>query len=161
MGFEKLFDRVVRFVELAAATALATVTALTFVSVIFRYFLSMPVPDDFDFTRLILGIAIFWGIACASWRGGHIQVDLLWNVLPRSGRRAMDLVAALISFGFLLVFAWTVMIRVAGTQTSGITTMVLQVPIWPFYALAALGLAFAVLVTPAYAYRALTRKDKD
>lgn len=161
MNLEKLIDRVVRIAELAAALALAAVTALTFVSVIMRYFFAMPVPDDFDFTRLILGIAIFWGIACACWRGGHIQVDLLWSALPRRGRHGMDVFAAVVSFGFLLVFTWTVFVRVGGTQASGITTMVLQVPIWPFYALAAVGLTFAVLLVPAYVYRVLTHKNEN
>jgi TRAP-type C4-dicarboxylate transport system permease small subunit len=160
MNLETLIDRVVAVVEFAAAMALAAVTALTFVSVIMRYFFAFPVPDDFDFTRLVLGIAIFWGIACACWRGGHIQADLLWNVLPRVGRHGIDIFATLISFGFMVFFAWTVFGRVGGTQASGQTTMVLQVPIWPFYALAAVGLAFAVVLLPAYIYRVLTRRNE-
>lgn len=159
MNLEKLIDRIVTVAEHAAAAALAAVTLLTFVSVTMRYLFAAPVPDDFDFTRLVLGIAVFWGIACACWRGGHIQVDLLWNVLPRRGRNAMDVFATLVTFAFMAAFAWTVLSRVGGTQATGMTTMVLQIPIWPFYALAALGLAFAVLLIPAHLYRVLTHKE--
>jgi TRAP-type C4-dicarboxylate transport system permease small subunit len=159
VSLEKLTDRIVTVAEYAAAVALAAVTMLTFVSVMMRYLVATPVPDDFDFTRLVLGIAIFWGIACACWRGGHIQVDLLWNALPRRGRNAMDVFATLFTFAFMAAFAWTVFSRVGGTQATGMTTMVLQVPIWPFYALAALGLGFAVLLIPAHLYRVLTHKE--
>jgi TRAP-type C4-dicarboxylate transport system permease small subunit len=159
MRLETLVERMVTVAELAAAMALAAVTALTFVSVMMRYLFAAPVPDDFDFTRLVLGVAIFWGIACACWRGRHIQVDLLWNALPRPGRNALDVFATLLTFAFMAVFAWTVFGRVAATQETGITTMVLQAPIWPFYALAALGLGFAVLLIPAYLYRVLARGE--
>lgn len=159
MILERLLDRTVTVVEYGAAAFLAVVTVLTFVSVIMRYLFVAPIPDDFDFTRLVLGIAVFWGIACACWRGGHIQVDLLWTALPRPGRRAMDVFATLVTFIFMAVFAWTVFSRVAGIRATGMTTMDFQVPMWPFYALATFGLGFAVLLIPAYLYRALTRSD--
>jgi TRAP-type C4-dicarboxylate transport system permease small subunit len=156
---ERTIERTVTAVELCAAAFLAGVTVLTFVSVVMRYLFVAPIPDDFDLTRLLLGVAIFWGIACACWRGGHIQVDLLWNALPRRGRSAMDLFAMTLSLAFMVVFAWTVFGRVVATQATGMTTMDLRIPVWPFFALASLGLGFAVLLIPAYLYRVLTRRE--
>ena len=58
-------DRFIDAIETTAASFLAVVTLLTFVSVLLRYFFAWAIPDSYDFTRLLLGILIFWGIAVA------------------------------------------------------------------------------------------------
>jgi TRAP-type C4-dicarboxylate transport system permease small subunit len=156
---ERFIDRVVSVVEYGAAVFLAIVTLLTFVSVIMRYLFSAPIPDTHDFTRLMLGIAIFWGIACACWRGEHIQVDLLWSTLPPRGKLIVEIVATLMLFGFIVVLAWVVFVRVAERVTSGMTTADFLLPVWPFYAVASLGLGLAAVVIPAYLYRLVTRRQ--
>ena len=52
-----------------------------------RAFFSMAIPDWFDLSRLMLGIAIFWGIATTSYRDEHIQVDFLWEWVGPRGKR--------------------------------------------------------------------------
>jgi TRAP-type transport system small permease protein len=154
---DRLVERLVVAVEWGAATFLALVTALTFVSVIMRYLFVAPVPDDFDFSRLMLGISVFWGIACACYRGEHIQVDILWGVLPRWGRLAVDALATGISLAFMATFAWMMLERVARARAAGMTTVDLHVPIWPFYGAAWLGLALAVVLLPVYLHRIFQR----
>ena len=150
---ERLIDRVVTIVEYGAAVFIAMVTALTFVSVIMRYLFSAPIPDTFDFTRLMVCIAIFWGIACACWRGEHIQVDLLWAALPRRWQRIVDVAAMLVLLGSIAVLAWMVFDRVGEIMHSGMTTGDFLLPVWPFFAVASLGLGLAVIVIVAYLYR--------
>jgi len=156
---ERLIDRVVTVVEYGAAVFIALVTALTFVSVIMRYLFSAPIPDTFDFTRLMVCIAIFWGIACACWRGEHIQVDLFWAALPRRWRRVVDVVAMLVLFVAITVLAWMVFRRVGEIVHSGMTTGDFLLPVWPFFAIASLGLGLAVLVIPAYIYRLIQQRE--
>ena len=156
---ERLIDRVVTIVEYGAAVFIALVTALTFVSVIMRYLFSAPIPDTFDFTRLMVCIAIFWGIACACWRGEHIQVDLFWAALPRRAQLFVDVFAMLVLFGFIAVLAWMVFIRVGDIVRSGMTTGDFLLPVWPFFAVASLGLGLAVIVIPAYLYRLITQRQ--
>lgn len=154
---ERLIDRVVTIVEYGAAAFIALVTALTFVSVIMRYLFSAPIPDTHDFTRLMVCIAIFWGIACACWRGEHIQVDLLWAALPRRAQFAIDVTATLVLFVTIAVLAWMVFDRVGEIVFSGMTTVDFLLPLWPFFAVASLGLGLAVVVIPAYLYRLISR----
>jgi TRAP-type transport system small permease protein len=153
----RLADRLVAAVEWGAAMCLALITVMTFVSVIMRYLFVAPLPDDFDFSRLVLGIAILWGLAGAFYRGEHIQVDLVWTALPRWGRVGVDVLASLVSLVFLTVFAWMMFDRVAHTRAAHMTTVELGVPIWPFYGAAWLGIALAVLLVPVYLARAVRR----
>jgi len=158
---EKLIDRVVTLVEYGAAAFLALVTALTFVSMIMRYLFAAPIPDTYDFTTLMVGIAIFWGLACACWRAEHIQVDLLWSTLPPRAQRVVDVIATLVLLGFIAVLSWMVFVRVEETSRAGMTTADFGLPMWPFYAVASLGLGLAVIVIVAYLYRLVSQRQND
>lgn len=159
MSGEKLIDRVVTLVEYGAAVFLALVTAITFVSVIMRYLFSAPIPDTHDFTRYMVCIAIFWGIACACWRGEHIQVDLLWTALPPRGRLIMDVFALIVLLGAIAVLAWVMFGRVGVVTRSGMTTADFRLPIWPFVAVASAGLGLAAITVVAYLYRLLRQRQ--
>jgi TRAP-type C4-dicarboxylate transport system permease small subunit len=156
---ERLINRVVSVVEYGAALFLALVTALTFVSVITRYLFSAPIPDSYDFTRLMICIAIFWGIACACWRGEHIQVDLLWSALGPFGRLLVDIVATLVLFASMAVLCWVVIVRLVVIMRSGMITGDLLLPMWPFFTIATFGLLLAVIVIPAHLYSLIRRRQ--
>jgi TRAP-type C4-dicarboxylate transport system permease small subunit len=134
-------DRLIGVIERAAGSLLALVTALTFVSVVLRYIFNWAIPDSYDLGRNLLGILIFWGIAVAGYRGAHITVDLLWNALPRRAQgqlgRVLDLVLAL-AMGAL---AWAMALKLRDTWASGETSYDLNLPLWPFQALAWVGFA--------------------
>ncbi len=139
-------DRLIAGAERLAGAFLAFVTALTFVSVALRYLFAWSIPDAYDLGRNFLGILIFWGIAVTSYRGDHITVDLLWGALPRRGRHALDLLGTGVSLVCLAAFAWAMAGKVLDTRASAEATYDLRLPVWPFYAVAWIGIAGAVLL---------------
>jgi TRAP-type C4-dicarboxylate transport system permease small subunit len=146
-------DRFIDGIELVAAFFVGLVAANTFVSVILRYFFSYTIPDSYDFGRLLLGILIFWGIAATSYRGTHITVDLLYaNVRPKL-QRAMDVFATLVLLFCVTVQTYTLFDKVVGTYNDNVLTFDLRLPTWPFFLLAWLGDAAAVLLIAVRTYR--------
>ena len=139
-------DRFINLIEVTAAGFLAVVTLLTFVSVILRYFFSWAIPDSYDITRLLLGILIFWGMAVASYRGDHITVDLLWGASPAWAKRAMDIFSALVTLVGMAAFTWMIAEKVIDIRAAHIGTFDLREPVWPYYFVAWIGLASAVLL---------------
>ena len=139
-------DRIIGSAERLAGAFLAFVVALTFVSVALRYVFAWSIPDSYDLSRNFLGILIFWGIAVTGFRGDHITVELLWNALPRRGRHALDLLATLFTLFCMAAFAWAMAGKVLDALSSGETTYDLHLPVWPFYALAWLGIGGSVLL---------------
>jgi TRAP-type C4-dicarboxylate transport system permease small subunit len=139
-------DRIIGGAERLAASFLAFVAALTFVSVVLRYIFAWSIPDSYDLSRLFLGILIFWGIAVTGYRGDHITVELFWNILPARARRALDIFATLFTLFCMAGFAWAMLDKVIDTKQSGETTYDLHMPVWPFYALAWIGIAGSVLL---------------
>ncbi len=146
-------DRFIDGIELIAAFFVGLVATDTFISVLLRYFFSVSIPDSYDFGRLLLGILIFWGIAATSYRGMHITVDLLYvNVRPRL-QRIMDVFATLVLLFVVTVQTYTLLDKVLVTYNDHVLTFDLRLPTWPFFLLAWLGDAAAVLLIAVRTYR--------
>jgi TRAP-type C4-dicarboxylate transport system permease small subunit len=139
-------DRFIDGIEVAAAGFLAAVTVLTFAAVSARYLLNYGILDAHDFSRLLLGVLIFWGIAVSSYRGDHITVDLFWGWVGARARRAIDFFAAVFSLFCMTVFTWMMARKVVDTFNENILTFDLRAPVWIFYFLAWVGLAAAILL---------------
>jgi TRAP-type C4-dicarboxylate transport system permease small subunit len=154
-----LMGRVIGAMELFAAWLLAAITALTFTSVVLRYAFNWSIPDSFDAGRNLLGIAIFWGIALAAYRGEHITVDLLWSALGPRARRVLDAFAGVVALLCLAVFAWAMADKVLSTYRDNVLTFDLHLPVWMFYALAWFGLALCVPLLLLRLWRQATRTE--
>lgn len=131
-------------VETAAAIFLLAIALLTAGNVLLRDLFAVQIPDWFDGTKMLQAIALFWGIALATYRGSHICVDVLWEHLRAPNRRRVDLFATLVCLAFLLPMAWMVWVKVGRTGTQ--TTSDLQLPLVYFYAVAAAGAVVAVVL---------------
>lgn len=136
--------RLLAATETVAAVFLLLIALLTGGNVVLRGLFSVQIPDWYDGSKLLMCIALFWGIAVATYHGGHICVDVLWEHLGTRNRRRMDLVAAVITLAFLAPMAW--MVWVKATSTGGQTTSDLLLPlVWP-YVVAAAGAVAAVVL---------------
>ncbi len=136
--------RLLSATELVAAFFLLAIALLTAGNVLLRDVFSIQIPDWFDGARMLQGIALFWGVALATYYGSHICVDALWEHLRPPGRRWLDIVATLLTLAFLVPLAWMVWVKVAGTGTQG--TMDLRMPLWVFYSIASIGTTVAALL---------------
>ncbi len=133
--------------ETVAAAFLLAIALLTFGNVLLRETLGRQIPDWFDLSKQLQAIAMFWGIALATWRGSHICVDVLWEHCGSTGRRRIDLAATALTLAFLLPMAWMVWSKLGGTGTQ--TTSDLRLPLVWFYAVSAAGVSAAALLAAA------------
>jgi TRAP-type C4-dicarboxylate transport system permease small subunit len=130
--------------ETVAAFFLLLIALLTAGNVLLRDLFSVQIPDWYDGSRMIQGIALFWGLALATYYGSHICVDIVWEHLKPGGRRALDIGATAVALSFLAPASWMVWSKVLTTGTQG--TMDLRLPLVWFYSVAALGMSVAVLL---------------
>ena len=153
-------DLLINSIEWVAAGFVGIVAADIFISVLLRYFFLIQIPDSYDFGRLLLGILIFWGIAATSYRGAHITVDLVWsNVGPRY-QRWIDVFATLVLLFVVTVQTYTLFDKVIGTYADNVRTFDMRLPTWPFFAVAWLGDAAAVLLIAIRTYRLVFQPEK-
>jgi TRAP-type C4-dicarboxylate transport system permease small subunit len=147
------FDRIIDAIEWMAALFVGIVAANIFIAVLLRKFFDTSIPDSYDFGRLLLGILIFWGIAATSYRGSHITVDLLWTGASPRMRRFIDVFATLVLL--VVVTVQTIMLfdKVSLTYNDNVLTYDLNLPTWPFFAVAWLGDVCAVLLIAIRTWR--------
>jgi len=120
------------------------IALLTAGNVVMRDLFSVQIPDWFDGSKLLQGIALFWGFAVATYHGSHICVDILWEHVNSERQRLIDLIATTITLIFLLAMTWMVWVKVASVGSQ--TTSDLQLRLDYFYALAAVGTSVAVVL---------------
>jgi TRAP-type C4-dicarboxylate transport system permease small subunit len=146
-------DRFIDGIEWIAAFFVGVVALDIFVSVLLRYFFAVSIPDSYDFGRQLLGILIFWGIAATSYRGTHITVDLVWSAVGPRAQRAIDIFATSVLLFVVTVQTTMLFDKVRLTYQDHILTFDLNIPTWPFAAVAWLGDVSAVLLIAVRTYR--------
>ncbi|MBP6775929.1 MAG: TRAP transporter small permease [Piscinibacter sp.] len=136
--------RILAAIETVAALSLLIVALVTSVNVTLRDLFSVQIPDWFDGSKLLMAIALFWGVAIATYHAGHICVDVLWEHLGPPARRVLDIVASAITLAFLAPMAWMVWSKVLASGTQATTD--LRLPLVWFTSIAAAGAVAAVLL---------------
>ena len=153
-------DRVINGIEWLAAIFVGLVALNIFVNVVLRKFFSTSIPDYFDFGRMFLGILIFWGIAATSYRGGHITVDLVWAAASKRGKRIIDVFATLVLLFVVTVQTIMLFEKVYGTYADHVLTYDLNLPTWPFYAIAWIGDVSAVILIALRTWRLVFHPER-
>jgi TRAP-type C4-dicarboxylate transport system permease small subunit len=139
--------RLLAATETVAAFFLLVIALLTAGNVALRDLFAVQIPDWFDGSKLLMGIALFWGIAVTTYHAGHICVDIVWEQLRPRGRRALDLLAGIFTLAFLAPMAWMVWSKVLASGTQ--TTSDLRLPLVWFTSIAAAGAVAAALLALA------------
>ena len=148
-----MMDRFIDAIEGIAALFVGLVAADIFISVLLRRFFSIQIPDAYDFGRMLLGILIFWGIAATSYRGSHITVDLVYSSVGPRAKRAIDVFATSVLLFVVAVQTYTLFDKVRQTRIDNVLTYDLNLPTWPFFALAWIGDVSAVLLIAIRTWR--------
>ena len=155
-----LMDRTINLIEWLAAIFVGLVALNIFVAVVLRKFFDTSIPDAYDFGRMFLGILIFWGIAATSYRGSHITVDLVWTAAGPRMKRVIDIFATLVLLFVVAVQTAMLFDKVRGTYADNVETYDLNIPTWPFYAVAWCGDACAVLLIAIRTYRLIFHPEQ-
>jgi TRAP-type C4-dicarboxylate transport system permease small subunit len=146
-------DHFIGTIEWIAAIFVGIVAADIFISVLLRKFFNTSIPDSYDFGRMLLGILIFWGIAATSYRGTHITVDLVYSSVGPRAQRIMDVFATSVLLFVVTMQTYTLFDKVKQTRLDNVLTYDLNLPTWPFFAIAWIGDVSAVLLIAIRTYR--------
>ena len=138
-------EKLIQWMERVGAFFLFVIAITITISVALRYWFNWPLPDGDAVSRLLLSIVVFWGLAGACHHDDHIRVDLLWERLPKRARAWVGLFAQLFTLAAMVVLAWAAFDRIGAQHRSGETTYDLALPLWPFYAVAWLGMIATIV----------------
>lgn len=153
-------NRFISIVERTAGYLIGILAIITFSEAILRYAFNMHIPDGFIIGQTMQGIAIFWGIATATYADRQITVDILYELAGHALRRAMDIAAYTINFLFIALFGYAMTFKTFDILAAGEISTELRIPIWTGYTLASLGVLAAVATAGIRWWQVVARRPQ-
>jgi len=129
-----------------AGGALAVLALLTAVDVFARYFFDRPVVFSYEFAELALVFLISFGLTHTTWHRGHLRLDLVTSLLPKTIAKFLDRVANLVSGAVFALIGWGCVIASGRERLSGLETPILGWPVFPFIFVLAIGCIFTSII---------------
>lgn len=141
--------RFVDAVEWIAGLLLLGMAFLTSASASTRYLFALPIPDEYEISRLTLGVVACWALASAFRHHDHIQLDILWDRTPVRAKVVLTRIGALVCVVAMAFVAWALGVKVLDSYQSGLVSVDLGLPVWVFHAAAWLGTLASIFVLAA------------
>jgi TRAP-type C4-dicarboxylate transport system permease small subunit len=135
-ALRRLAEKTATVAAVGGGLLVLAVAALVTTSVLGRWLFGKPIPADFEFVEIGVGIAVFAFLSYTQMRSGHIAVDTFTQRLPPRVNASIDGIWALVLCAFLALFAWGLVSGAIEAQAYNETLVQLPWPIWPIYAVA-------------------------
>jgi TRAP-type C4-dicarboxylate transport system permease small subunit len=152
-GLERVINslyRILKPINSVASSAgmgcLAAMMFLTAADVLLRYLFNKPIMGSYELIQYMMVITITVGLACCGLGKGHVTLDALTSRLPRRTRAIIDSIVGLLSLIIVLLITRQTCIYITTLQKSQLTSTVLLIPVYPFVAIVAFGVAFFCVV---------------
>lgn len=121
------------FEEVSAGTFFFAGITLIFYGVIMRYVFNEPKAWVEEVVRYAIIWGTFLGFSIALRHNQHIQVDILYDKLPKGGKKVVDIIATTISILFCVAYTYYGFILVENRYTSGMVSLDVGIPMWIVY----------------------------
>ncbi|WP_159952468.1 TRAP transporter small permease [Rhizobium sp. 18065] len=142
----RLLDRATKTLSALAGVSLLFMVVVITISVLTRYLFNSPITGSDEIVQMTGVAVIMLALPYATAHGAHVRVDIFDHVLGHWGRLGGDVLSRLLSgfvFAILANRAWEKMLD---AHEYGDTTNMLQIPMWPFYAILVAGISLCLVV---------------
>jgi len=137
--FERFNRRLSDWFEWVGLAGLLVIMAITCIDVVGAKFFRWPLLGAIDIVMLVQIVAIAFAASMALILGRHIQVEFLFNLLPRRARAVINSIVMLLGLGLFMVIMWRLSVLGHLLQTAGDYSATIRIPYYPF----AYGIALA------------------
>jgi TRAP-type transport system small permease protein len=157
----KVFDRATLILAMAAGVSLLFMVVLIAAGVLLRFAFAQPILGLNEIVQLNSVAVVMLALPWATSEGAHVRVDVLDKAIGRAGRYAGDLMSRALSVFVLAVLVWRAALKALDALKYGDATNMLGLPVWPFYAILALGMALCVVVLAVQVVALLAGGPRD
>ena len=155
------FNKKIRPVVVAAngigMVSLAAMMFLTAADVVLRYFFNKPITGDYELVQFMLAITVALGLAYCGLEKGHVTIDVVTSRLPRRARAIIDSFVGLLGILTAAITTWQACFYIITLHDSQVLSTVLLIPVYPFVAVTALGLALYTLVLISHLFEFISQ----
>jgi C4-dicarboxylate transporter DctQ subunit len=151
----KLFKWLDRIEEGAAGVLFIGGVIVSLYGVFTRYVLNAPEAWITEIFEFLLTWSIFIGFGLALKDNRHIQVELLFDILPKSLKRVVATISNLIGGLYSIYLAYSSIELITLTKEQGIKTIDVGIPLWITYLVLPIGMGLLGFHFFVKAYRAM------
>lgn len=137
----KITDGFSRYLSYAGGLVLFVLMLLTAADVTGRYLFDAPLMGTYEVTKFMMVCLIFCALAYTQSRKGHVAVDIFVSGFSPKHRIIIDLINHVISSMVLGAIAWKSFERGFEVMATKECSGTLQIPVYPFLFIVALGSA--------------------
>lgn len=152
---ELYVQKMVRHLAIVAGVTLLFLMLLIVYAVVMRYIFNSPILWALDCARVGLIVLVFFGLSYCGLTGGHIAVDLLGLFSPPRVVQISDFVVRSMCFVLVGLMAWQALVQGLDALEFGEGTNELEIPLFPFFVVAAFGSAAYCVVLLIQVNRAI------
>lgn len=132
----RISDTLSRLCGVISMTLIAAAVVVVSQMVFVRYILNQSTVWQTEFVIYAILASTFIGAPYVLMQKGHVNVDLLPGALPRNGRLTLKYVAAIFSFAFCALIAWSswhffIEAFTKGWRTETVWAIPLWIPVLP------------------------------
>ncbi|MBM3312030.1 MAG: TRAP transporter large permease subunit [Candidatus Aminicenantes bacterium] len=145
---ERVFKPVSRAASAVGAGILFVMVILLGTNIILRYLIRKPIKGTIELEEFMLVVLVFLGLADAAYEKRHIRIDLVISRIRSPVREVINSLTLLLEIGLCLILVWQAAIYALDQAKFGARSFILNLPIFPFILVVALGgllLAIALL----------------
>ena len=145
-----------RWLAMAAGFVLAAMAIITVISITGRGLIWAglgPIPGDFELVEIGAAVAVFGFLPYCHLSRGHVTVDVLVNLFPKTLFNVLTFLADLVICVISVVVAWRLWYGLQEKLAYGESTMILGAPLWYGYVLSFVGAVWMVVISAFVLWR--------
>lgn len=151
-----------RWISWVAAILLFIMMLLTFIDVVGRTFLNMPIMGGFELTELMLAALIFLALPIVTAENSHVEVDLLDRFIPIGVQKFQRFIIKLINIVAFAILGWMLFEHTVRAYQYNDVTSVLEIPFTSLGVVMVVGCfltLLSLLLAPSKKETVLTEED--
>jgi len=145
-GLQRIVFPVSNAVSVIGMSVLILMVLLTVAEVFDRRFFDTPISGVLSLSSLGLVVFVFLTLAYCATKGGHVELGILTSLFPKRVQAGIASIMYILTTGILGVAGWQLWVQAMKVQTAGQTAGPLEIVIYPFLYIAALGTFLISLV---------------
>jgi tripartite ATP-independent transporter DctM subunit len=142
-----------RTLSLVGVVQLLVMMALVVLDVVLRQLFGRPIMGAYELVQFSLLTLVYLVLPETCATSSHIRMTLVVSRLPEGARRGCEVFTLFLSLSFFLLITWRNIGKAVLIGRSGGTSLLLAIPLYPFYALIAFGCALSCLILAGQLWR--------
>jgi TRAP-type C4-dicarboxylate transport system permease small subunit len=142
---KKVVSPISRVLGDISMVVIVLVTLLVVTDVCLRRLFDAPIMGSHDLSSLAFSIIVFLPLAWCAINDGHVELNLVVKRLPKTAQLSIEVIIMFITTVILGLMSWQILVQGTKLQVANQETALLEIPVYPFIYLAALGSAVLTL----------------